>query len=207
MDNNDDNRIQTAKNRVFYSDGLGLGRNNPISLHTNSQAVYRMTGFGQIADIINCGYVRPKKGGRVRGGHVDEVFWSIGGEKTFYYSKAPILEAPADKVKDGQIGSITLDDLSAIWIFDDVSNSYVDKKAEVRQIKSYITKTGGSISKEELKQIFNNIKIQNNDKNILEEFFGLRELDRKRISQLREQQLMGLNQSIIDDEKNVRKAR
>lgn len=207
MDNNDNDRIQTAKNRVFYSDGLGLGRNNPISLHTNSQSVYRMTGFGQIADIINCGYVRPKKGGRVKGGHVNEVFWSIGGEKTFYYSKAPILEAPADKVKDNQIGSITLDDLSAIWIFDDVSNSYVDKKAEVCQIKSYITKTGSSITKDELKQIFNNMKIQNNNKNILEEFFRLRELDRNKFIQLREQQLMGLNQSIIDDENNVKKAR
>ena len=83
-------RITTAKNRVFYSDGIGLGRNNPISLHTSSASIYRVTGMNQLIDIVNCGYIRPKEG-RVKGGHENEVFWSIGGEKTFYYDKRPVL--------------------------------------------------------------------------------------------------------------------
>ena len=40
----------------------------------------------QLADIVNCGFVRPREG-RVKGGHVNEVFWSVGGNKTFYYDK------------------------------------------------------------------------------------------------------------------------
>ena len=40
-------RIINAKNRVFQG-GLGLGKDNPISLHTDSSHVYRVTGVSQI---------------------------------------------------------------------------------------------------------------------------------------------------------------
>ena len=132
-------RITTAKNRVFYSDGLGIGRNNPISLHTSNSSIYRVTGMDQLADIVNCGYVRPKEG-RVKGGHENEVFWSIGGEKTFYYDKRPVIETSVAKVKDGQIGSLSLNDLSAIWVFDYEQNAYTDKISLMKQIRETIKK-------------------------------------------------------------------
>lgn len=121
----DDLRISNAINRVFYSDGLGIGRSNPISLHTNPSSIYRVTGNSQIEDIIECGFIRPKIG-KVKGGHSNEVFWSIGGEKTFYYDKRPVLEVSVERIKDNQIGALSINDLSSIWIFDENQQKYVD---------------------------------------------------------------------------------
>lgn len=119
-----DERIYNAKNRVFTLDALGIGKNNPISLHTVSDCVYRVTGMDQIYDIIATGYVRPKM--KVKGGHRLEVFWSKGGKKLFYYDKRPVLEVPIDKVSNNQIGAVSINDLSAIWVFDESQNSYVN---------------------------------------------------------------------------------
>jgi hypothetical protein len=159
------------KNRVFYSDGLGIGKNNPISLHTDSSHIYRVTGFSQIADIINCGYVRPKEG-VIKGGHKNEVFWSLGGEKTFYYDKRPVLETIVNKVKDGQLGSLSLEDLTAIWIFDNKENKYIDKMELISQIRETY-KNVGTISKEQIEQFLSNSKldysaqIENNSDDVL----------------------------------------
>lgn len=132
MENIDDDRIIDAKNRVFYSDAFGIGRTNPIALHTNSNHVYRRTGISQIEDIINCGYVRPKL--KVNGGHKKEVFWSLGGDNLFYFDGSPILETTTDKIVDGQMGALFIDDLSAIWIFDNSQNMYVNKLDDIREM-------------------------------------------------------------------------
>ena len=157
-------RIETAKNRVFYSDGLGIGRDNPVSLHTLPTSIYRVAGMDQIADIINCGYVRPKEG-HVKGGHKNEVFWSIGGEKTFYYDKRPVIETSADKVKDGQIGALSLNDLSSIWIFDYEQNCYLDKIDFINQLRNASQETGITITAEQIDQMLmaTEMCIQNDD--------------------------------------------
>lgn len=120
------NEIENAKNRVFTKDGLGLGKNDPISLHTNSNYVYRVTGYSQIEDIIKCGEIRPKKG-KVKGGHINEVFWSQGSDKLFYYDKRPVLVASKEKVAEGQIGALSIKDLDAIMFFDEEKNCYVNR--------------------------------------------------------------------------------
>lgn len=181
-------RITTAKNRVFYSDGLGIGRNNPVSLHTSTSSVYRVTGMDQLADIVNCGYVRPKEG-RVKGGHENEVFWSIGGEKTFYYDERPVIETSVDKVKNGQIGSLSLDDLSAIWVFDYEQNSYTDKIDFMKQIRETTKKSNSSISGEQMRQVLIGDQIEKANKVNLEAFLKMREADRQRMMNLRQQQI------------------
>ncbi len=120
-----DDRIASSVNRVFYSDGLGLGRDNPIALKTDNLHIYRKTGMNQIADIVNTGYVRAKE--KVRGGHHKEVFWSLGGDKLFYYDKTPVLEIEVDKLEDHQVGAVNLYDLSAIYIFDEMRGEYVNR--------------------------------------------------------------------------------
>ena len=86
--------------------------------------MYRKTGMHQIKEIINTGYVRAKE--KVKGGHTNELFWTRGGDKLFYWDKRPVLEAPYTKVQDGQMGAIPLEDLTAIWIFNEKENRYVN---------------------------------------------------------------------------------
>ena len=116
-------------NHVINSVGpcnLSLGRNNPMSLKSNEGFVYRITGMDQINDIINCGFVRPKGYGTRRDRVGDKIYWSIGG-KVCYYDKRPVIEAPLSKVQDGQVGAISINDLSAIWLFDEEQNKYINK--------------------------------------------------------------------------------
>ena len=110
----EDDRIATARNRVFEG-GLGIGKNNPIAMATINSQIYRVTGDSQIEDILDSGYVRPKEG-KLKGGHQNEVFWTKGGDKVFYYDKRPVLQVDSSKLIDNQIGSISIDDLDAIWI-------------------------------------------------------------------------------------------
>ena len=119
----EDDRIESTRNRVFIRD-LAFGKNAPIAMKTNDNFVYRVTGMDQVEDIINTGYVRSKA--KVKGGHNNELFWTRGGDKLFYYNKMPVLEAPHTKVQDGQMGAIPLEDLTAIWIFNDQENRYVN---------------------------------------------------------------------------------
>lgn len=132
MENITDDRILDARNRVFYDDSFGVGRTNPISLHTNSNFIYRRTGMSQIEDIIKCGYVRPKL--KVNGGHKKEVFWSLGNDNLFYFDRSPILETSANNLTNGQIGALSINDLSAIWIFDSTQNKYINRLEEIKQM-------------------------------------------------------------------------
>lgn len=100
-------------------------KDDPISLHTSSNYVYRTTGYSQIEDIVKSGYIRPKKG-KVKGGHKNEVFWSLGGDKLFYYDKRPVLVVDRNAAVDGQIGALSINDLSMIMTFDENQNKYVD---------------------------------------------------------------------------------
>ncbi len=147
--NNDIDRIKKAKNRVFFTGGFGIGRNNPNSLSTTSLSVYRVTGMNQIADIINCGYIRPKVG-LIKGGHKNEVFWSLGGEKTFYYDKRPVLETEAKNVTNGQIGALSINDLNAIWIFDESQNKYINKIDIILKIYEFVKNNNYQIDENNL---------------------------------------------------------
>ena len=112
----EDDRIETTRNRVFVQE-LAFGKDSPIAMKTNDNFVYRVTGMDQVEDIIISGYVRSKD--KVKGDHNNELFWTRGGDKLFYYDKRPVLEAPYTKVQDGQMGAISLEDLTAIWIFNE----------------------------------------------------------------------------------------
>ena len=130
-------RIINAKNRVFQG-GLGLGKDNPISLHTDNNHVYRVTGSSQIEDIINCGYVRPPLG-KAKGGHTGEVFWTKGNDKLFFYDKRPVIETSTDILKEeGQIGAISLEKLTGVWMFDEQQNKYVNNIQAVRNAYNQI---------------------------------------------------------------------
>ena len=109
----EDDRIETTRNRVFDQE-LAFGKDSPIAMKTNNNYVYRVTGMHQVEDIITSGYARSKD--KVKGGHNNELFWTRGGDKLFYYDKRPVLEAPYTKVKD----------LTAIWIFNEKENKYVN---------------------------------------------------------------------------------
>lgn len=124
-------RIKNAKNRVFEQ-GVAAGKYLPRAMSTDSDHIYRRSGMHQIQDIIISGYVRPKE--KVQGGHRFEVFWTHGGEKLFYYSGAPILEVPAYLLKDGQMGAVSINDLSAIWLFDEQDNKYVNRLDYIKQL-------------------------------------------------------------------------
>ena len=128
-----DDRISTATNRVVEGYGMyGLGRNIEYHLETTEDSVYRVTGFSQIEDIIECGYVRSKKG-KTKGGGRDVTYWSHGCDKLFYYDKRPVIQASFDKVKDGQIGAISLSDLEGIYFFDEEQQKYINQIEEVRE--------------------------------------------------------------------------
>lgn len=136
----EDNRIESTRNRVFMQD-LAFGKDNPIAMKTNDNFVYRVTGMHQIEDIINTGYVRSKE--RVKGGHNNELFWTRGGDKLFYYDKRPVLVAPYTKVQDGQMGAIPLEDLTAIWIFNEKENKYVNLIEYYRSLREELEVSKG----------------------------------------------------------------
>ncbi len=127
-----DDLIKNARNSV--GKGFCPGKTYPISLHTREEFVYRVTGMSQIDDIINCGYVRPKGYG-IRSQKVGNViYWSQGNNKLYYYDKRPVIEAPINKVKDGQIGAISINDLSAIWMFDEEKQQYIDRLNVIKEL-------------------------------------------------------------------------
>lgn len=143
-----DERITSCKNRVIKPEVDIRHDDNPNVFRTNENSVYRATGIDQIADIINCGYVRSKEG-KIKGGHKNEVFWSAGGDKLKFIDERPILETSVDTVKDGQIGALSLDDLTAIWIFNGESGKRENKLDTIKDIKMFMNKDE-QISVEEL---------------------------------------------------------
>jgi len=132
-------RISDAKNRVFETkESPAIGARIPSAMPTNEAHVYRSTGKNQLTDILASGYVRPKAV-KVKGGHTNEVFWSRGSNKLFYYfDQAIILEALASKVHDGQIGAIPFSDLTAIWIYNKEAGRFENKIAFYREVYSNV---------------------------------------------------------------------
>ena len=111
--------MEQFKNSVG-NESLGVGKNNPISLKTNEDCNYRVTGYSQLKDILECGYVRPKPENK------PVVYWSSGGN-LYYYDKRPVLEVPKTKLQDGQMTPIMLEDLSGIYMFSDKNNKYENR--------------------------------------------------------------------------------
>lgn len=136
----EDDRIETTRNRVFVQE-LAFGKDSPIAMTTNNNYVYRVTGMDQVEDIIISGYARSKD--KVKGGHNNELFWTRGGDKLFYYDKRPVLEVPYTKVKDGQMGAISLEDLTAIWIFNEKENRYVNCIEYYRYLREELLSSKG----------------------------------------------------------------
>ena len=150
----DNDLINNCRNSVG-SGGFGLGKDNPISLHTKDTSVYRTTGYGQIADIINTGYVKPKGYGNRAKRVGDIIYWSSGGDKLFYYNKKPVLEVSSEKLTDGQIGAISIDALEAVWIFNNNLEQYENKIDILKKLNIIVNKEHASISKEEVELYFN----------------------------------------------------
>ena len=123
-------------NNIVNSVGKGLkyGRKEPYYLTTDSMHVYRTTSMDQINDIIESGYVRPKGYGSRRDRVGDRIYWSIGGEGIYYFNKSPVIESTVENVRDCQLGPIYIDDLSAIWIFDENENKYIDRLDYVKSL-------------------------------------------------------------------------
>ena len=124
----EDERITSARNRAFETnDGMALGKNLPNAMPTKASSVYRITGFNQLKDILATGYVRPKEG-KLKGGHQNEVFWSKGSDKLYYYDSSRIvLEAPIQLVQNDQIGAIPLSDLCGIWQFNEETGAFENR--------------------------------------------------------------------------------
>ena len=90
---------------------------------------------------------------------------------------------------------------------EEMKNAYTDKISLMKQIRETIKKTNGSISGEQIRQALIGEQIEKSNRDNLEQFLKVREIDRQKMSQLREQQLMSLNQSTLTDENIVGKAR
>ena len=148
FEKNDDDRIKNAKNRVFETTFGPSYDDNPNAFRTNEESVYRITGISQIVDIVNSGYVRPKEG-KLKGGHENEVFWSKGSQKLNFVDERPIIEASIDSVQDGQIGALSLDDLSAVWIFNPDTKKRENKLDVLKESRNLLAKNE-QISEEKL---------------------------------------------------------
>ena len=144
----DDGRIKNAKNRVFETTFGPSYDDNPNVFRTSEESVYRVTGIDQVVDIVNSGYVRPKEG-KLKGGHGNEVFWSKGGQKLNFVDERPIIEASIDAIQDGQIGALSLDDLSAVWIFNPDTGKRENKLNILKESRELLAKDE-QISEEKL---------------------------------------------------------
>lgn len=124
------NELKKVRNRLFEQ-SLSIGKNNPISLHSKENYVYRVTGMDQIQDIINFGYVRPK----INSKYEDQVYWTKGG-RVNYYDKRPVIETSLDILRENnQLGAISLDELTGIYIFDEIQNRYVNQIDMIKQMR------------------------------------------------------------------------
>ena len=121
-----DDRINTSINRVAPSPAP-IGRNDPTALSTRDGFVYRETGFNQIEDIINCGYVRANANRKS-----NQVWWTYGGKNSFHVNKRPVLVASTDVVIDLNVGAIPIDDLDEIWIYDEETQTWNNKIEDVK---------------------------------------------------------------------------
>ena len=132
-------RIFSAKNSIVDGSTTLMQITKESALHTNPNHVYRVTGNNQLNDIINTGYVRPR-GTKAKGsGALNQVYWTRGHEKVNYdlpvgLSGKVVLEVPIEKISDGQIGAISLDDLSGIWKYDKKTGKNINIIDQVRKL-------------------------------------------------------------------------
>ena len=135
MNNIIDERIKTTRNRVFdTTDALAFGKNLSYAMPTKNTSIYRITGMNQLKDILICGYIRPKEG-KLKGGHENEVFWSRGSNKLFFYDKTRlILEVSENSLSDNQIGAIPFEELIGIWIFNEEINAFQNELEKYKKI-------------------------------------------------------------------------
>ena len=125
-------RINDAINRVAPSVSP-IGRNDPTALSTRERFVYRETGFNQINDIIETGYVRANDKRPS-----NQVWWTYGGSNSFHVNKRPVLVASTDIVQDFKEGAISINDLVEIWIYDDNTQTWNNRIDDIR--KMYLEK-------------------------------------------------------------------
>lgn len=120
-------RITTTINRVAPSVSP-IGRNDPTALSTKEGFVYRETGFNQIEDIIECGYVRSNEHRKS-----NQVWWTKGGSNSFHVNKKrPVLVASSDIVIDCKEGAISIYDLTEIWIYDEATQKWNNKIDDIK---------------------------------------------------------------------------
>ena len=120
-------RITTTINRVAPSVSP-IGRNDPTALSTKEGFVYRETGFNQIEDIIECGYVRSNEHRKS-----NQVWWTKGGSNSFHVNKKrPVLVASSDIVIDCKEGAISIYGLTEIWIYDEATQKWNNKIDDIK---------------------------------------------------------------------------
>ena len=123
-------RVATTINRVVPSLSP-IGRDDPTVLATKEGFVYRETGYNQIEDIINCGYVRSNMKRKS-----NQVWWTSGGKNSFHINKKPVLVASADKVVNEGIGAISINDLVEIWLYDEEMKNWNNKIEEIKILRN-----------------------------------------------------------------------
>ena len=123
-------RVDITINRVAPSPSP-IGRNDPTALATKEGFVYRETGYSQIEDIINCGYVRSNEKRKS-----NQVWWTSGGKNSFHVNKKPVLVASSSLVFNGCEGAISLDDLCEIWLYDEKLQKWNNKVEEIRILRN-----------------------------------------------------------------------
>ena len=121
-----DDRIFNSINRIAPSVSK-VGKDDSTALSTKEGYVYRETGFEQIADIIDCGYVRSNAKRKS-----NQVWWTYGGKNSFHINKRPVLVASTKIVKDFLIGAISLNDLTEIWVYNLETQTWNNKIEEIK---------------------------------------------------------------------------
>lgn len=119
-------RIKDVINRVVPSISP-IGKDDPTALSTSEGFAYRETGFSQINDIIETGFVRANDKRPS-----NQVWWTLGGSNSFHVNKKPILVASTNAVQDLRTGAVSINDLVEIWIYDEQSQTWNNKINDIR---------------------------------------------------------------------------
>ena len=141
----DNDLIMNCRNSV--AEGFGPGKNTEWALKTDNQHVYRVIGASQLIDIIKSGYVKPKGDGKRSEKVGNVVYWSIGNDSLYYIDKRPVLEASIDTVKNNQIGAISINDLSAIYFFDEDKEIYLNYIEYFKELYNFFNREAKSLKR------------------------------------------------------------
>lgn len=79
------------------------------------------------------------------------MYWSKGGDKLNYVDECPIIETSAETVRDGQVGAVSLDDLTGIWVTNSETGKKENRLAEIKNIRK-LRDEGAKMTVEELDQ-------------------------------------------------------